>query len=650
MRVLVLCAATFVVGLLAGSIFWPESGAYRSRASQEILLRDERARHDPAAAPEYRAERDPAAPGAVREEEGRNADVRELTREATKELERATTTEQAQAVLAGTGTVTGTVRDPAGKPVPGVVVTAMTDAQPVSLSVARRRARQKPHLDRDLADVAQDAIQSELWRRYARVTATTGPSGRFKLDGLMDSGHTLTAYHASYDVQPLAQNRRRVVPDAVFDFLARPVVEVQVEVRMPDDTLAENAWLSWDGEHGRGGEAWLKEDGKVRLPAGDCTIKATTTLPDPMESEEVVRSAHDTGVLVLQLEGRRILTARLALPEGLVLPGTVEYRLRLVDREEIEPESLLKDQSQRHARSPSPGRAQWFDLEPGSYLIAAFLNKRRLIAHAIAEVGEAASEIELPMEAPERGTYVTVRLLGPDGGPVPGHSSFRIIPEGEKAQRVDALQLDDGAWIVFVDTFDDAASDNATMRVGTRDYGGAVEPFRLRGGGTLTFRFGKAAKLSLKIDNYADSGAKGAVFAALIGEIGADAWRLVKPDGSADLGSVQPGPYALQLFIRRQNRNWPIVQRRINLRAGDEEIRIPMPTLHELQVRWTARGRPRVTLVCNDERIGQLRRTGTLNGNRRATFTELAAGTYQIDCAGKRKTVQVPSPEEVTLP
>ena len=657
MRILFLCAATFAAGLLAGTLIWPDTVVPRHRAPPaSSSSRATRTVEDPARSSGTFQDESVAGTNGGRETI-RNRDVRELANEAAAEIDRIVTSERAASILDGEGTITGTVRDPAGVPIEGVIVTALPEAQPFGLAVAARQARERPHVDRNLADVARDAIEGELWRRYARVTTKSGPDGHFELKELMDVRHTLTAFHDAFDVKPLS-HQGKVVPDAVVDFLARPVAEVRVEVLMPDGTVAEHAWLKWQGPHGPGWGPWTQEGGTARLPIGSCKVQAQTTVPEPLQSEEVehvVGPRASDEALVLQLTGRRILTARLVLPQGFVVPKTVEYRLRPVTHsgEEVDPESLLQDESQRHAQSRSPGHAFWYDLEPGHYLVAAFLDKRRLLAHAIAEVGAGAAEVELPVEEPEIGTFVTVRLLGPDGGPVPGQVSFRVItgPENRpRPQRADALQRDDGAWLVFLDRIDPKGGSDATLRVRTRDYGSVLHPCHLSGGGTITLRFGKPARLKLQLDRYNGSGVEGSLYVALRGKIGADAWRLVSPNGSCELAGVQPGDYRLLLVVRKQKRNWPIHQRRINLDPGEDEMSLAVPALHTLRVRWTGKARLRsATLRSDDEGIGPFRREARLTG-RVATFDLLGAGSYEIRCGAARATVRVPGPAEVTLP
>ncbi|MHC4448841.1 MAG: carboxypeptidase-like regulatory domain-containing protein [Planctomycetota bacterium] len=651
MRLVILCIATFAAGILAGTMF--DSGPPANRG---------RSRDDAGPQREYRVttghargELDFLPDGSRRGSgsESTDVNVRALASQASRKLEEITTSDRAAALQEGEGKVTGTVRDPKGNAVAGVIITATPEVRPFELTARGRQARQKSHENRDLGDVAQSAIQNELWRRYARRTAATDVNGRFELHGLMDARHVLTAFHDKFEIVPLNQ-RNRVQPDAVVDFAARPVVTVRVEVQLPDGKIADHAWLSWEGPHGKNNDAWLREPGTVRLPVGNCKVKAYLSLPEPMESEEIEQVLHTTPPtepIVLKLSGRKILTARLAMPEGYGVPSKVEYRMRRVDSDEIEPESLLQDQSQRLARTPSPGRAHWYDLEPGRYLIAAFLNRRRLLAHAIAEVGEGPAEVELPVEEAEPGSYVKVRLTGPDGGPVPGNVSFRVItgPENRpKTQNVDALQGDE-SWLVFIDKVSSKDSSDASMRVGTRDFGGAIERFSLRGGGTIQFRFDKPSKLNLQIDRYQGSGVEGSLFVALRGKLGADAWRQVSPDGSCDLNGVQPGEYKLMLYVRQKGQNYPIFQREMRMRAGEDEMSLAMPSLHTLKVRWAGKGRPsNVTLRCRDESVGRMRRTARLRG-KTASFPLLAAGTYELECNRKRATVRVPGAPEFVL-
>ncbi|MEM8883373.1 MAG: hypothetical protein AAGD14_04860, partial [Planctomycetota bacterium] len=584
MRVLILCFATFAAGTLAGSILFSEDGgAARMRGRDAGTERTREYRPSPVATRDA-TDFESGARASGPDDRAREADVRALTRRANSSIGDVTQGEIAAAMLQGTGKLNGSVRDPEGNAVAGVIITAVPDTRPFELTARSRESRLRSHEDRQLGDVAQSAIENELWRRFSRRTATTDANGRYEMSGLTDTRHRLTAFHPKYDVQPLNQ-RGRVQPDAVVDFGAKPIAEIRVQVKQPDGTLAEHAWLRWEGAHGRGQEAWLREQGTVRLPLGSCKVKAELWLPEPMESEEVEReilASEGQEPIVLELKARRVLTARLAMPEGYSVPQRVQYRMRKVEGGEVEPESLLADQSNRHARVPTPGRAHWFDLEPGRYLVAAFTDQRRLLGSAVAEVKEGPSEVELSVEEPDAGSFVMVKLLGPDGGPVPGNVSFRVVntvQNRSRTTRVDAMQRDE-AWLVFLDRVPGRKDGGrAQMRVGTRDYGGAVEEFNLRGGGTISFKFDKPGRIQFEIDGYNGSGVEGSLYVALRGKLGADSWNLVAPDGTARSSGVQPGNYDLYLYVRSKGRNWPIYKKPMVLRPGEDDLRLAVPTL-----------------------------------------------------------------------
>jgi hypothetical protein len=321
------------------------------------------------------------------------------------------------------------------------------------------------------------------------------------------------------------------------------------------------------------------------------------------------------------------------------------------DNEPIEPEDLLRGPNEHKPYAPTPARAMFFDLEPGRYLVAAFLNKRRLLGAATVDVGEGSQDVSLPMETPEAGTYLTVKLVGPDGGPIPGSVSFRIVAEIDGRSRttvVDAMQVAD-AWLVMFDTLAEKGATQGTLRVGTRDYGGSTAPVGLRGGQTVTLKFGMPAKLSVQLDGYKGSGIEGALYVALRSELGADGWGKVEPDGTCDLRGVQPGAYQLTLFVRRGKRNWPILQRAMNLREGDAAERVVLPMLHTLTMRWAGKGRPRnASIRSQSDTVGPGRTDARVNG-RVATFRDLAPGEYRVDCGGKRMKVRVPGTPEIVL-
>ncbi|MHC4490020.1 MAG: hypothetical protein ACYTDU_00135 [Planctomycetota bacterium] len=638
MRVLLLCTAAFVVGLLAGALFWPrgEAAWERVRTPRESA---------PAVAPR---EREPVdrrgGPG--------DADVGALAHEAEAAIERFVPRDDDPAA---SGTITGSVRGPAGEPVAGAIVSAFPNSQPLGISMARRsRMRERRHEDVGLRDAAHDAILRELWRRRSRCVATTGADGRYELRVLGKTSHSLHAFHERYDVQPVAR-ARECAPGSVVDFRAQPVVSVRVDVRMPDGALAETAWLQWRGRHGSGWVVWGPELNQVRLPLGKCSVKAQAWAPDPLQSAEVERTLGPQAagtVLVLQLHNRRVLTARLVPPEGFALPDSVEFRLRrLVGSEQPDPAFLEKDQGPQTS-SPSPGRCSWYDLASGRYLVAAFLDRSRLLAHAVAELGDGPTDVDLQVPDPTVGRHVLVTLRGPDGGRAVGQPWFRIATRSGARQRhfwPFKLPREDGSWALLLTDTPLQGVEETTLRVGTAEYGSVERHIDPASPGLITVRFENPARVRLRVRGYADSGLAGRLTAGLAGERVFLLQRPITPDGTSELAWVQPGEYGLQLILKQQSERWPIAQRRVALEAGDHEHAMAVPVLQTLRVRPAGRlrGQP-VKLRCTDPAVGSFSRDGRPSGGV-AVFEELGPGFYEIECRDKRLAVRVPGPAEVTI-
>lgn len=638
MRVLLLCFAAFVVGVLAGALFWPQGDTRWQRL--------EPPRGDLPGSP---PEREPS----VRRTGG--GDIGEFAREEATDLERALPRGEADE----TGTITGTVRGPAGEPITGAIVSAFPNSIPMGVSPFRRRTDRR-HEDLDLRDVARDAIRRELWRRRARHVATSGPDGRYRLRVLARTNYSasisynLHAYHERYDVQPVA-SARDCAPGSVVDFRAQPVVSVPVEVRLPDGTLARAAWLYWTGAHGSAYHAWSPTESRVRLPAGSCTVRAQAWVPDPLsgEAECVLRQDAPHPTVVLQLRGRTVLKARLVLPEGLAMPDSVEYRLRQLEgSEQPDPSKLLEDRAARIGSSQTPSLVFWYDLAPGRYLVAAFLGRQRLLAHAVAEVTEGPCAIDLEVPDPTAERHLVVRLQGPAGGVATGRTWFRIMTVSGERRRYywpSPLRRGDGSLLLPLADLDLKEVEGATLRVGADEYGTVERDVDLGSAGLVTLRFDVPARVRLRVTGFAGSGLSGRLYGGLMDERAFPLLRSITAQGTCELAWVQPGEYGLQLILENSNERWPITQRRVALEAGDQAQTLAIPVLQTLRVRPAGRmrGQP-VTLRCADPTVGTFSRHARPSDGV-AVFEKLGPGTYEIQCRNRFLAVRVPGPAEVTI-
>ncbi len=653
MRILILVAAAFAGGWLVGALVQPEAPAARSSvgaAGAESFP----ARRGAETWDGTPSTRPGGTPGAEtrRELSTRAASLREVAERAAESLAKVLALDATATFLAGDGTISGTVRDAAGEPVAGAVVTASPEARPFGLALSSRLARERAHEDRDLADVAQEAIENELWRREVRRVAVSGSDGRYELKRLVKSGVRLVAYHDRYEIRPVTPRQERVEPDATVDFVAQAVAEVAVEVRLPDGARPENAWITWQGPHGSGSGGWTSDAPRVRMGLGTCKVRAQAWAPAPLQSAEVehlVTAQPAEVALLLQLEGRRVLTARLVMPEGLAMPDGVEFGIRRADPGgAVDAKTLKQDQFEQGGHVSSPGRASWYDREAGRYLIAAFLDRRALLAHAFADLKGESLEVELKADAATGGRVVSV--LGPGGEPVLGAASLQLFAFAEGRLRPEparALRRTDGTWLVAPEAPEPAG--DLTLRVTTRDLGSVSEGFDARGRGPLTVRFERPGQVRLRLGRHEGSPAAGRLHAALWTGEGAIASRQVDATGACDLAAVQPGEFTLYLAIVEGGNRWPILRKQVRFHPGDNTESLSLPVLSALTLRAPANFRGRtIVLQSSDPDLGWLRREAPV-ADGVATFDALAPATYEIQYGGKRHTVRLTGPAEVRL-
>lgn len=627
MRVAVLCAV-FVLGVLLGAVIWPSRQAPARPPRADVPTYG-----NGAAATSDRPQRGPR-------------EVEAIATEAEAQLERSIV--DPERWTSGAGTLTGTVRDSAGAPVAGCVITALPDGNPFGLGLGMRAARRRPHEDADFREVAQSAIEGELWRRRSRRTATTGPDGRFVLEGISDLGYKLHAFHEGYHVEPAVSKNSYAAGDIV-DFVAQAVVDVRVEVRLPDGSLAPGAWLSWHGASRSWAEwcPWAPLD-RVRLPVGHATLTVAAWKGRQQYHAEIetdlAAGARDTLVLQVEVRALRMLTARLVPPEGLAIPYVVELRARrLGGSEQVDARTLASDDLPLQGYSASAGTAAWQNVGRGRHLVAAFSGPRKLLAHAVVEVADGPLDVVLPMDDPREGPHVVVRVLADDGAPVRDHVSFCAFA-GQWYVPTSAFPLAAGGWVLAIEREHELAG-AGRIRASAGEYGSAEVAHDLRTPGPVTIRFAEPARLRLRVEGYDGSGFESRVMAVLAEE-GVEHQALLDADGTASL-VTQPGECRLRLAVTDGDKSWPILQQQVGLKSGASERTIRMPALHSLRLRagpgwrWT----DRVRLRCEDPAIGSLEREVQLEKDSVAVFDGLGAGTYTIAYGEKSIEVSVPRAE-----
>jgi len=633
MRSLVLVLAAFAAGTLLGWMLAGDPAASRASARTPSAGTETTTRV-PAPVP------DPAP--ASRPEEPLPPDVRSL-------VERA----HVAAVGTGTGRITGTVLDDTGAPVAGAVFTAIPLGHP---QAPQRRTRGwEPGKDHSLEEVALDAVEAELWQRQTRCQATSGPDGTYAIKGLLGCAYRLFAHHPGFELSPRAQVHQ-VMPGSSVDWLGRAVIEIPVEVVAPDGGPATSAYVYWKlGEGSRGGVGWGPTDKSVRVPRQATALFAQAMTDASVRSAEVEihpvpGEAHPP--VVLRMEGRPGLRVVVQPPTGFLLPW-IEVRARLLAPGEVPDPSTMESSTLSNHAVPMQGmRAEWFDIEPGRYLVAARWSNR-VLAHTVVEVGSTVAEATLAVPPPDPSKHLLVQVLGPGDAPVTGNVSLSRSRKGEHESRsggVQALHRSDGTFFVPLDDPDYPNDGNHSLCVIGHEFGQFETSFDPQDPMPIVVRFKEPATVDVRVRGYVGSGLEGKLQAALGGLHGGRENKVVEGGVARDLGPVQPGDSELSLLVREGQYSWVVAREPIRLESGANEASIAVPTLHTVVVRCPgAEAGARVLLRPRDLSTGYFHLQHPLDADKTTTFEHLPPGTYQLSCNRWRTEIEVPKIGSVTL-
>lgn len=135
--------------------------------------------------------------------------------------------------LTGTEQITGRVGTMLGEPLAGAVVVATlrSTSDPYGSSTADLGSGRVS--DRSLKETLRAEADQWAGNQGRRYRGVTGNDGGFVLDGLPAGRYILSAYHEGFVVSR-AEGSYYVDAGGTQDFVARPVIALHAEVRLPD--------------------------------------------------------------------------------------------------------------------------------------------------------------------------------------------------------------------------------------------------------------------------------------------------------------------------------------------------------------------------------------------------------------------------------
>jgi hypothetical protein len=565
-------------------------------------------------------------------------------------------------VARGEGTIRGHIRTKGGEPIAGARVVATPSQERPRRKYRRGLAARD---EEDVEDWVRRAVAGRKWREAARREARTDATGAYTITGLTDAKHSVAAYSVGYHIMAArGSSAYNVKPDATVDFLARPVIELAVDVLRPDGSRPSQAQIECRGESTRK-ENWLPDERWIQLWPGTYTVRAVADQSRSEEQTILVEAGKPGPSLVFRLKESPGVRGRILFPPELQPAQVSVYALRFAGAEPPNDARLTAE-----GKNTSTAGAYAFEnLEPGGYLVGAGYGNKSVDVTAVVRIADEVVEQHLQLPPPDTDHFVIVHVFGPEGER-PASVRFETSYSGGSfggSGGGRAFPRSDGAHYVPHHSWD-------TLRYGSNhpdphwyvkaiaDGFGAIKKEYAPGRDhELTIRFRPGARLTARIAGFVDSGHEGHLLVVLKAE-GEYAYlgrrfREEFPDekGRQMLGPVQPGRYEAILVLRRPlGVSWPLNHIPLELRPGENELAIPLPALHTLTV-VSEPGR-RVSVVAAEDRHNMRSLQRSTGEDGKATFEHLPTGAYRVTVRKKtgRKhesvTIELPAQSVVRLP
>lgn len=172
----------------------------------------------------------------------------------------------------GTGKITGTIKYEDGRPASAIAVKLQMVGGDPSWGAMTCD---------DPSDIEQ-VVRGILWNWHMFwipiAETTTNERGEYAFEGLADQSYAVSGFLEGYAVEEL--NDRVLNPDAVSDFVLKPLHELILDVRLPDGRQPSRAHLTYIYDEGVGSGVWRPSDEAGWLTAGKYEISASVWRSD----------------------------------------------------------------------------------------------------------------------------------------------------------------------------------------------------------------------------------------------------------------------------------------------------------------------------------------------------------------------------------
>ncbi|MFT5057843.1 MAG: hypothetical protein ACI89E_000608 [Planctomycetota bacterium] len=525
---------------------------------------------------------------------------------------------QEASAMKGDGAINGHVADDDGNALAGVVIRLTGSSRSFSSTSPSTVGQGAPERV-SLKETVRKAAQGYQDRKGLRFETKTDGAGDYRFEDLEDNTWSLTAFLEGFQVEP-ESSANRVRIGGEVDFTAKSVIQIPVEILMPDGSQPEQASISVKrlGKDAGGKRyAWSSEEPFLRVVPGRYEVRAyshNSRGTDFSEyASETVKVAIKAGAVPESIDlsflPRIGISGYVRMPKGDT--GRRNYIVRLMPltlEQEVDLNILGDSEVREWAR---PGSLFTFsDLEAGRYAVGASRDwSSPIVVHQIVELTVESAEIQLEVPELDHSQALRVTVLDATGSPL-DDVGFQLKQESGNGSRSSGVQTVREGEAGYLLTFpgelhkgyfgQEETSAKYSVRVTHAEFGTRTTPLT-RGQTELTVTFEVPGQLTVTVPGYSGSGCEGRLRVIAIRKEEVDGRHYgstntkdkVDVDGVRNIEGLEPGLYVVSLMVdpvKTSRHSWSsgreVNKIEFDVRAGANSLRLTIPALYPLRVHW----------------------------------------------------------------
>ena len=554
----------------------------------------------------------------------------------------------------GTGEIRGEVHFESGEPAPGATIRLSVPTPRSAGSKPRRVGDPLPSTD--LASRVRERIQEEQERMAREWEGTTDAAGQFAATQLSGDRFVCGAYLANHEIVPrVGAWPTSIAIGTKLDLVAKPVVKLTVAVEMESgEPIAMAAITCMQGDR-RTLEKWTPSDSVLRLLPGDYVLTASVDDPHWVKSEPLnvqLRAGVETQPIRLILKSRTGVRGRVVFPEGFGVDPEAGYFLlyrQLGSDEAVTTADFTHNDTYEMIFPRRSAAFVLVNLSPGRWVLALGETTDAILAAEelmIAPGRMTEHDLRVPQSLVASALRVDVR--GPGGEKaVDARLELHSSGGGGKSNYIPVQQRDpDGRFLVLRRPgVESSAATTWWLKAISPRYGEVLHPLPPPEQSELTLNIAESGSLNVQLtgtkvlENYrhfrveaeeVPPPGSGPAAARLPGDPG----RSFDERGSTAIPALQPGDYAVRVYW--QSKVWNrglLVERRVTITPGKNELAIPIPELYELVVDFesaSVAGLCELIFLSPGGEGREFIQSQPWKGKESVRFEGLAAGNYAV--------------------